>query len=99
VAEVEGKTVAMATAQLTISTAEGGLALTVEDVVVAPPHRRRGLARRLLAELAAWGASQGARRLQLLADRDNAPALAFYHRLGWKHTKLICLRQGSRPNN
>jgi ribosomal protein S18 acetylase RimI-like enzyme len=99
VAEVDGQTVAMATAQLTISTAEGGPALTIEDVVVDPPYRGRGLARSLLTELTAWGESHGAQRLQLLADRDNAPALAFYHRLGWKHTKLICLRQGSRLNS
>lgn len=95
VAEVGGRAVAMATAQLTISTAEGGPALTVEDVVVAPPHRGRGLARLLLTELAAWGQSHGAHRLQLLADRDNTPALTFYRRLGWQSTQLICLRQRS----
>lgn len=94
VAEVDGHPVAMATAQLTISTAEGGPALTIEDVVVDPPYRGRGLARRLLTELAAWGGSHGAHRLQLLADRDNAPALAFYQKLGWQPTRLICLRRG-----
>lgn len=36
VAETSGKVVGMATGQLTISTAEGGPALLVEDVVVAP---------------------------------------------------------------
>lgn len=82
----------MATAQLLISTAEGGPALTIEDVVVAPLHRRQGLARQLLAHLALWGESQGARRLQLLADRDNTLALLFYQRLGWRQTQLICLR-------
>ena len=92
VAEVDGRAVAMATAQLLISTAEGGPALTIEDVVVAPLHRRQGLARQLLAHLALWGESQGARRLQLLADRDNTLALLFYQRLGWRQTQLICLR-------
>ena len=92
VVEVDRTAVAMATAQLMISTAEGGPAVIVEDVVVAAEYRRRGLARQLLTDLAAWGARHGAHRLQLLADRHNTEALLFYQRLGWHQTQLLCMR-------
>lgn len=93
VAETSGKVVGMATGQLTISTAEGGPALLVEDVVVAPRHRSNGHGSSLLAALADWATEHGAQRLQLLADCNNQAGLAFYRQLGWQQTDLICLRK------
>jgi ribosomal protein S18 acetylase RimI-like enzyme len=43
--------------------------------------------------MAGWAEEQGATRLQLLADKNNPLALAFYERIGWQTTALICLRQ------
>lgn len=92
-AEKDGRVVGMCTGQLVISTAEGGPAVLVEDVVVDPRHRGRGAGRALMNGLVAWAGERGATRLQLLADKNNPPALAFYDRLGWHATALICLRQ------
>ncbi len=97
VAEEDGKVVAMATAQLVISTAEGGPSLLIEDLVVLPAHRKKGVGGALLIALAEWGACLGADRMQLLADRANHPALDFYQHLGWRETQLICLRKYSTP--
>lgn len=91
-AEAAGRVVGMATGQLTISTAEGGLALLVEDVVVEAAWRGQGIGRRLLDELGDWAVAHGAHRLQLLADRNNETGLDFYRKLGWQVTALICLR-------
>ncbi len=63
--------VGMVTTQLVVSTAEGGPAALVEDMVVAPDHRMRGTGRWLLRAAEAWARERGATRLQLLADRDN----------------------------
>ena len=93
VAEEEGAVIGMCSGQLTISTAEGGPALLVEDVVVRAEWRGRGIARRLLDNIGAWAEGQGASRLQLLADRNNGQALAFYRHLGWRTTELVCLRK------
>ncbi|MBU1229917.1 MAG: GNAT family N-acetyltransferase [Proteobacteria bacterium] len=93
VAEVDGQVVGLATAQVLISTAEGGPALLVEDVVVRPESRGLGIGRALLARIEAWGLRLGATRLQLLADRDNAPAHAFYRACGFHPTNLVCLRR------
>lgn len=101
VAESAGTVIGMASGQLTISTAEGGPALLVEDVVVAAAWRGRGIGRGLLGDLGEWARGHGAHRLQLLADRDNSTGLAFYRKLGWKTTRLICLRQRTplQPNS
>ena len=57
VARVNGRVVGMCTGQVVISTAEGGPALLVEDVVVAPDHRGRGIGRALLTALTDWASS------------------------------------------
>ena len=92
VAERADGVVGMCTGQLVVSTAEGGPALLVEDVVVDANHRGQGVGRALLAALADWARGRGVRRLQLLADGSNGPALAFYDRLGWRATALVCRR-------
>lgn len=94
VADQGGAVVGMATVQLVVSTAEGGLAGLVEDVIVAAGVRGGGIGRRLLARAEAWARRQGATRLQLLADRGNGRALRFYARTGWSRTRLVCLRRG-----
>ncbi len=94
VAERDGAVIGMVTAQLVVSTAEGGASAWIEDMVVAERERGRGVGRRLLEAIEAWARARGASRLQLLADRENAPALAFYARLGWSSTRLVCLRRG-----
>jgi GNAT superfamily N-acetyltransferase len=88
-----GRAVAMASGQLVISTAEGAPSAWIEDVVVAPEYRHRGIGRALLQSLLAWAAAHGATRAQLLADQSNEPALAFYARLGWSRSRMVMLRR------
>lgn len=92
VAERDGRVIGMCSGQLLISTAEGGPALLMEDVIVDENFRSSGIGRLLVSAMAQWAGDQGAYRLQLLADRTNSSALTFYAKLGWKTTKLICLR-------
>jgi GNAT superfamily N-acetyltransferase len=91
VAAANGRVVGMATVQLTVSTARGGLSAGIEDVVVDAAHRGCGLGRRLIAAVEAWARARGALRLSLLADETNAPALDFYDRLGFARTRLVWL--------
>ncbi len=84
--------VGMITGQLTISTAEGGRSLLVEDLYVDEQMQGRGLGKRLIDEVGKWANRYGAKRMQLLADCNNHKALDFYNHTGWQRTKLICLR-------
>lgn len=93
VAEYRQQVVGMCSAQLLASTAAGGWKALVEDVVVAEAFRGKGIAKKMLASLEEWAGRHGVKRLDLLADRDNAKALAFYYRLQWKGTNLVALQK------
>jgi N-acetylglutamate synthase len=58
--------------------------LCFESVVSHPERRRRGLARRVLGALAAWGADNGATGVCLQVEATNAPARALYDGFGLK---------------
>lgn len=90
VAECEGQIIGMCTAQLLITTAEGGKAALIEDMVVHQDYRKQGVGQSLLAQIEAWAYQHDAKRLELLADVQNTPALEYYKRLHWKQTQLIC---------
>lgn len=89
-----GRVVGMCSVQTLISTAEGGPVGLVEDLVVDEAWRNRGIGGRLLRAVERWSERRGLRRLQLLADRDNAVALTFYPKRGWNPTRLVGLRRG-----
>ncbi len=94
VADRAGEVVGMVTAQLVVSTAEGAPSAWIEDLVVDAAERGRGTGGALLRAVEGWARARGATRLQLLADRENARALAFYARMGWAGTRLVGLRRG-----
>ena len=87
------KVVGMCTIQTLISTAEGGQVGLLEDLVVAAGFRHKGIGTKLLAEAVYWAERRGLKRLQLLADKNNLPALGFYTKQGWLSTELVCLRK------
>jgi len=93
VAELQGVVIGMISAQALISTAEGGISVLVEDVVIDENYRGQGIGRELLKTMERWAIEKGARRLQLLADINNSSALTFYDKLNWKKTSLMCLQK------
>lgn len=93
VAELNQQIVGMCTAQILVSTAEGGLIALIEDLIVEDQYRGQSLGKELLIAIEGWALAQGARRLQLLADRNNSLALGFYKKLNWTNTQLICLHK------
>lgn len=56
----------------------------LNDLYVAPSHRRHGVGRRLLQEAARHAKTQGAVRLSLSTAHTNTPAQGLYESLGWK---------------
>ncbi|OIR13765.1 mycothiol acetyltransferase [mine drainage metagenome] len=93
VLRIDGQVAGMANALITISTAEGGRVLLLEDVIVRRAHRGGGLGRRLVEHVLAWAGEQGMTRATLLADRDNAAALEFYRKLGFASSHMTVLRK------
>ncbi|OBH92380.1 GNAT family N-acetyltransferase [Mycobacterium sp. E2733] len=82
VAEVEGEIAAMALWFLNFSTWDGVAGIYLEDLFVRPGFRRRGLARALLATLAAECVDNGYTRLSWAVLNWNADALTLYDGVG-----------------
>ena len=85
----------MCTAELVVSTAEGGFSKLVEDLLVTETIRRRGIGKSLLASIEAWSWQNCAAWVQLIADTQNRLALEFYRKRDWQSTRLIYLRKSS----
>lgn len=60
----------------------------IYDLAVAAAHRRQGIATALIAALARYAAACGARVLFVQADREDAPAIALYAKLGAREDVL-----------
>jgi len=93
VARAGAKAVAMAALHFTISTAEGGKAAWLEDCIVHPDYRRRGIGAALLAHVLEQARALGATRVTLLTDGDNARAQALYKRLGFAPSSMLAMRR------
>jgi ribosomal protein S18 acetylase RimI-like enzyme len=92
VAREGDEVVGMVNAQAVISTAEGGPALWLEDFVVRPAFRKRGIGTQLLQHVICEAKARGYRRITLLADGDNYRAQALYLRHGFQPSAMRLLR-------
>ena len=76
----------------TLSTAEGGLVILMEDVIVHPQHRRQGYGSLLLNHVIQFAREKRFRRITLLTDRIDADSQAFFSRHGFSFSKMIPMR-------
>lgn len=60
----------------------------IYDLAVAAAHRRQGIATALIRALGPHAAARGAWVMFVQADRDDAPAVALYNRLGRREDVL-----------
>jgi N-acetylglutamate synthase len=68
--------------------------LGLSRMVVAPPARRRGLARQVVAALVDWAGQEGATDAFLQVEEDNAAAIGLYADLGFRpHHSYVTWRQ------
>lgn len=82
VAEVDGEVVAFALFFTNFSTFLARPGLYLEDLYVQPAHRGRGIAKRLLARLAAIAVERDYGRFEWSVLDWNANAIGFYERMG-----------------
>ena len=92
VARAGRKVVAMASLIYGISTAEGGLAASFEDLIVLPGYRSKGIGSALLQYVIAEARKQGVLRLMLLTDKQNERAQALYRKAGFSDSTMKAMR-------
>jgi GNAT superfamily N-acetyltransferase len=76
------RSVAFALFHGSFSTWESRPGIWLEDLYVPPEHRRAGIGRALLSEVASIAVARGCARLEWTALDWNTPALEFYAQLG-----------------
>jgi GNAT superfamily N-acetyltransferase len=87
----------------TISTAEGGFVILIEDVIVRKEYRDRGVGSQLLEHAIAYARQKEFLRMTLLTDETNEEGQDFFKRHGFFASQMIPLRltlteePGTRP--
>jgi GNAT superfamily N-acetyltransferase len=77
---------------ITISTAEGGFVLLLEDLVVHADHRGQGHGGRLLRHAIDYAREKGFLRITLLTHRDDGRLLEFYRQHGFVASEMLTMR-------
>lgn len=83
---------------ITISTAEGGFVLVLEDLVIHRDHRGQGYGASLLKHALEYGRQKGFLRVTLLTDKLENKARAFYERHGFQQSGMVPMRYYFKGN-
>ena len=89
---LNGEVIGMVNLLFTISTAEGGRVILLEDLIVRREHRGRGLGTTLMKATIALAKDEGISRITLLTDLDNTEAICFYQKHGFQTSLMKPLR-------
>jgi GNAT superfamily N-acetyltransferase len=92
VARTGREVVGMVSLLFTISTAEGGPVCWLEDMIVHPEQRGKGIGARLMAAAIDYARRHDFLRITLLTDTDNSNAQEFYHRQGFRPSTMLVMR-------
>jgi GNAT superfamily N-acetyltransferase len=84
--------VGMVSILFTVSTAEGGRAAGMEDMVVHPKRRAQGIGARLIRAAINGARAAGCTRITLLTGAENSAAMRFYGRAGFVPSQMVPLR-------
>jgi GNAT superfamily N-acetyltransferase len=76
----------------TISTAEGGFVILLEDVIIRGDHRGKRFGSKLLEHAIEYARKKDFLRITLLTDRVNAEGQQFFKAHGFFESKMIPLR-------
>lgn len=92
VARSHDRIVGMVNLLFTISTAEGGFVVLMEDVIVRLDYRGRGVGTQLMKHAIEYAKKKEFLRITLLTDRLNSESQRFFERMGFFKSQMIPLR-------
>jgi len=88
----EHKIIGMVSLLFTISTAEGGFVILMEDVFVRQEHRGHGYGTRLVEHVKDFARRKDFKRITLLTDRVSEESQRFFQRNGFTHANMVPMR-------
>lgn len=92
-AEADGKIIGMVSLLYTVSTALGARVAILEDMIVDPDFRGRGVGSRLLEYALRISRERECARVTLLTDAGNVGAHRLYERFGFSKSEMIPFRR------
>jgi len=88
----ESKIIGMVNMLFTISTAEGGLVLLLEDFIIHPMNRGQGYGKKLLTAVKEFAQQKDFKRITLLTDKISDDRRIFFNKEGFQFSKMIPMR-------
>jgi GNAT superfamily N-acetyltransferase len=76
----------------TISTAEGGFVITLEDLIINSKFRRQGMGSQLLNYAIDYAKQKSFLRITLLTDRLSESSIAFFEKHGFHRSDMVPMR-------
>lgn len=76
----------------TISTAEGGFVMILEDLIICQEHRGQGYGTELLNYALDFARKKDFRRITLLTERLDEPSKHFFHAHGFHESSMVPMR-------
>jgi GNAT superfamily N-acetyltransferase len=76
----------------TISTAEGGFVILLEDLIIDRNFRNQGLGSELLKYAIDYAKQKDFLRITLLTDRISEPSLSFFEKHGFQRSAMVPMR-------
>lgn len=86
------KIIGMINLLITISTAEGGFVLLLEDLIIHREHRGQGYGTKLLDYAVDFAKKKNFLRITLLTDKPNEPQKHFYLKNGFIQSSMVPMR-------
>lgn len=77
----------------TISTAEGGFVMLLEDLVIHPQYRAMGFGSVLVKYALQYAREKGFLRITLMTDNPKHESVNFFQEHGFKTSKMVIMRQ------
>src|SRR5580692_10644226 len=76
----------------TISTAEGGFVILLEDLIIKEKFRRQGMGGELLNYAIDYAKQKNFLRITLLTDRMSESSIAFFEKHGFQRSDMVPMR-------